>query len=517
MAAAIIAGACRTSEEAQRTPQDNQRGSTTLDESTLGDAVTLNRKAEGFNGLWYMNQPLDNEYRFKYSGGLATYTAKHRPFAVYSREANKTFFTFGGTKRGSHERYDLTSMAERQSPTPGALLHMVSYYDHETGMVGRPTVLLDKLTRDAHDNPVISIDDSGYIWIFSTSHGRSRPSYIHRSREPYDINGFQLVRPTKIEDGEEVPMTNFSYIQPWHLPGQGFVTFVTRYNYPVARTIAFMTSRDGVSWSEWKRIATMDEGHYQISAASDAKAGSAFNMHPKRARPDDEPGLNFRTNLYYVETEDFGRSWQAADGTPLELPLSAIENPALVHDYKSEGLLVYLKDIRYDEAGRPVILYITSRGFESGPEKGPRTWRTAQWTGLEWKIDAITTSDNNYDMGSLYIEDDEWRIIAPTEQGAQPYNPGGEVAMWVGRMSSDGDRQWTKVKQLTSGGPFNHTYVRRPVDARPDFYAFWADGHGRQPSESRLYFAMKDGRVFRLPQQMEGDLARPEQLGAPSR
>ena len=44
------------------------------------------------------------------------------------------------------------------------------------------------------------------------------------------------------------------------------------------------------------------------------------------------------------------------------------------------------------------------------------------------------TSDNNYDMGSLWVEGDgTWHIIAPTETGPQPYNPGGEIAMWTSR------------------------------------------------------------------------------------
>lgn len=57
---------------------------------------------------------------------------------------------------------------------------MVSYYDHRTGMVPRPTVLLDKETDDAHDNPVLAIDGEGYVWVFSNSHGVERPSYIRR-------------------------------------------------------------------------------------------------------------------------------------------------------------------------------------------------------------------------------------------------------------------------------------------------------------------------------------------------
>ena len=77
--------------------------------------------------------------------------------------------------------------------------------------------------------------------------------------------------------------------------------------------------------------------------------------------------------------------------------------------------------------------------------------------------------------------------------------------MWV-RSSARG---WRMELQLTAGSTLNHTYARRPVDARRDFYALWADGHGRQPSESRLYFCDAEGRVFMLPPRMEGELAAP--------
>jgi hypothetical protein len=467
-----------------------------------GAGLTWNVKDTGYRGIWYMNEPLPNEYRFKYSGGLATYCAKHRPFAVYCEKVNKTFFCYGGTSEDSYRKHDLT--AGKAKDSSGVLLHMVSCYDHATGKVPRPTILLDKQTRDAHDNPVIAADDEGFLWIFSTSHGTSRPSYIHRSKKPYNIDEFEKVPATKVENGREVPMTNFSYMQPWFIPGRGFVAFFTRYNYPAPRTACFMTSRDGVHWSEWQRLAAIEEGHYQISVANEHKAGSALNYHPRGK------GLNWRTNLYYLETSDFGRSWHTAGGQDLALPLTEPQNPALVHDYRKEGLLVYLKDIRFDESQRPVILYLTSKGYESGPANDPRTWTTAHWTGRAWEIRPVTTSDNNYDMGSLYLEKEgTWRLIAPTERGPQPYNPGGEIALWT---SHDQGATWKKVRQLTANSPFNHTYVRQPRNAQDGFYAFWADGHGREPSPSALYFCSKTGDVFRLPPQMTGEFADPEKM-----
>jgi len=177
------------------------------------ESATSNEKDDGYRGIWYMNQPLESVYKYKYSGGLGTYCAKHKPFAVYCNKVGKTFFCYGGTTRDSNRQ----------------LIHMVSYYDHKKQMVPRPTILLDKKTSDAHDNPVISVDDEGHIWIFSTSHGTDRPSYIHRSKKPYDIDTFELIEATRLEDGIKVPITNFSYLQAWHLPKQGFVCFFTKY------------------------------------------------------------------------------------------------------------------------------------------------------------------------------------------------------------------------------------------------------------------------------------------------
>lgn len=503
----LLLSSCTSSSADKDGGEASSEGALAL-ETKYPDAELLNRKGDGYLGLWYMNGKLDNEYQFKYSGGLGTYCAKHNPFAIYSEKARKTFFCFGGTTEGSHLRNDLTAKGKDAARLPGVLLHMVAYYDHLTGKVSRPTILLDKYTCDTHDNPIISMDDRGYIWVFSTAHGTLRNSYIHKSEEPYSIDKFVRVGATRLKDGVRVPMDNFSYMQTWSVGGEGFVSFFTSYMKNDLgmgqRTINFMSSKDGADWSKWTRIAAIGEGHYQISAQRNGKAGSAFNYHPPVING--KGGLNYRTNLYYVETADFGKTWKSADGTPLDLPLARPDNAALIHNYEEEGLLVYMKDIDFDQDGNPVILHVTSKGHVSGPESGPRTWCIARWTGSEWVISEITTSDNNYDMGSLYLNDGVWHIIAPTGRGPQAYNPGGEMIMWE---SQDKGQTWKKKKHLTSGSQYNHTYARRPVGVHPDFYALWADGHGREPSESRLYFANVNGDVYQLPKSMKGDTEPP--------
>ena len=106
-------------------------------------------------------------------------------------------------------------------------------------------------------------------------------------------------------------------------------------------------------------------------------------------------------------------------------------------------------------------------------------------------------------MGSLYIEPKgTLKIVAPTEVGPQPGNPGGEIAMWT---SKDAGKTWSMERQMTVESDYNHTYVRRPVNAHPEFFSFWADGHGRKSSPSRLYFSNSEGDVFRMPAKMTDD------------
>src|SRR5688572_13142876 len=135
---------------------------------------------DGYYGIWYYNQSTGDEYKYKYSGGFATYPYQHVPIAIYRKEVDKTFFVYGGT-------------TARTAKDEQVLLHMVSYYDHKTGQVPRPRLLLNKQTYDAHDNPTLQIDDAGYLWIFSSSHGTGRPPYIHRSTKPWMIDAFELI------------------------------------------------------------------------------------------------------------------------------------------------------------------------------------------------------------------------------------------------------------------------------------------------------------------------------------
>ncbi len=427
----------------------------------------------GYRGVWYSIGQA-NDFGPKYSGGLGTYTAKHCPMAIYSEAADKTFFVWGGS----------------EADNPRRLRLMVAYYDHETGEVCRPRIVRDFAqhpTSDAHANPSIALDAAGHVYVFAATRHRV-PGRIFRGTRPHSLDEFEEIDPGYI-----------AYPQPWHVPDRGFLLLHTVYQQN-KRNLYWMTSDDGKTWATGGHLVA--HGHYQISTAAGGVVMTAWNDHPRG-------NVNARTNLHFAMTKDRGQSWTNSEGKVLDLPIRGGDQTAQVRRYLDEDRLVYLKDINLDEAGRPIILYITSADSAAGPQDPPRQWTVAHWTGQAWRFNEIAPAHHNYDVGSIYCESDgSWRLIAPTHQGPQPWATGGEVAMWT---SEDQGRNWRLVRQLTRGSEYNHGYVRRPHNAHEDFYAFWCDGDGLNVSPSRLYFCDRAGNVFRLPEDMKGqNHAKPE-------
>jgi hypothetical protein len=432
--------------------------------------LAQNFTAPGYRGIWFTLGQF-SEYGDKYSGGLGTYTADHIPIAIYSPEVKKTFFIWGGT----------TSADEKH------LLIMISYFDHKTGKVPKPVIVYDKTgINDPHDNGAISIDSDGYIWVFVSGRSRSRPGFIFKSEQPYIIEKFLMLR--------EAEMT---YPQPWWVEGEGFLYLFTKYTK--GRELYWSTSADGKTWAEDKKLAGLG-GHYQVSNITGNKLVSVFNYHPGG-------NVDKRTNIYAVCTEDMGKTWKTIDGRLINTPLSDIHNEALIRDYEAEKKLVYINDLNFDKDGNPVILAIISNDFRPGPGGDPREWTIIHWQNNKWNFHKVCESTHNYDMGSLYIEKNVWKIIGPTEPGPQKYGTGGEIALWISR---DEGVSWERIRSLTEKSIRNHSYVRRPVNAHKDFYSFWADGDADKLSESHLYFSNKKGdRVWELPYIMDADFARP--------
>ena len=459
--------------------------------TVAGDASTSKPKDDGYRGIWFtLGQFSDApygkgswksfwDYGDKYSGGLGTYTAKHVPIAVYAPEVKKTFFCYGGSKKG--QRY---------------LYNMISYYDHEKDRVPRPTIIHDKKgVDDPHDDSTLTIDERGHLWVYVAGRGRTRPGFLYRSVEPYDIDRFELISSDEI-----------CYPQPHVIPDVGIVELFTKYTR--GRELYWNLRKPDGSRGEDQKLAGM-EGQYQTSYHRGRRVITAFNRHPKHA-PDR------RTDLYYLETRDMGETWQTIEGTTISPPLVDPKNPALVKAYSANRRLVYLNSMTLDNEGNPVILVVTSSDHRPGPQGDPRTWEVLHHKGGKWNVHNVTTSTHNYDTGPIWVEaDGTWRIVGPTEPGPQRWGGGGEVAVWTSR---DEGENWVKVRDVTQDSPRNNSYVRKVFNAEPDspFAMLWADGHADKLSVSRLYFANRAGtKVRRLPYDMKDDFATPETIELP--
>lgn len=438
--------------------------------------IVNDEKIDGYRGIWFTLGQLEGRYGDKYAGGFGTYTMKHVPLATYASEVDKTFFTYGGTRK------------EETEETEQDLLVMASYYDHRRNHVPKPTIVEYKEgVIDPHDNGSISIGENGHIWIFVSGRSTERPGYKYRSIEPYSVEAFERI--------SEEEMT---YPQPWYTKDTGFLHFFTKYTD--GRELYWETSDpSGATWSQDRKLAGFG-GHYQTSAVREGTHVTAFNWHPDGV-------VDRRTNLYVLQTDDHGDTWKTMDGTPIETPLTSRDNEALVIDYQAQDRLVYLNELNFDDDGNPIIQYVTSDDFAPGPEGDPRHWHVTHWNGRSWDTNIVTQSDHNYDAGSIYVTEDDWTIIGPTETGPQAYHTGGEMAIW---RSPDEGHIWEKSQQITVNSEHNHTYARRPRDAADPFFVFWADGDASQPSKSRLYFSDSTGEnYYQLPYDMDGKFAKP--------
>jgi len=443
-------------------------------------SILNNQKINGYKGIWFELNQKYPPYGDKYSGGLGTYTAKHIPLAIYRKEVEKTFFVYGGTTR----------------PEDTHLLCMISYYDHKRKVVPEPTVVFDKMgIDDPHDNPSLLIDQNGYLLVFVSGRGNSRPGYKLRSSKPYQIDFF-----------EQVTEEEMTYPQPWYIDGMGMIHLFTKYTG--VRELYFETSLDGFHWTEDTKLAGIIAqgdslgGHYQVSNRFEKKISTFFNRHPE-GHPDK------RTDLYYVQTKDFGKTWTTVDDRIITLPVTEVNHLSRVIDYHSKKKNVYVKDLNFDRSGNPICLYLTSGGHKPGPENAPYEWRITQWNGKEWHTSIVCVSDHNYDMGSLYIEKKQWLVVAPTIGYPEPYATGGEIVFWK---SLDKGKTWFQYKQVTKNSKRNNAYMRRPVNAKNPFYYFWADGDSYQLSKSELYFGNSKGKIWKMPDEMKSPVADPERI-----
>lgn len=437
--------------------------------------LTVSRE-DGYKGQWY--SPARGRLAgVRLGGGLAFCPTESQPVAIYSAAADKTFFVYAGTS------------ASPQQPTEKEPLRvMVSYFDHKTGTVPRPVVLLDG-PADAYGCPALALDATGRLYVFAGFLGTDVPGQVLRSTKPYDISGWD-----KVTDME------FRNPQVWAVPGQGFMLLHTRVVNEQPR-VFFSISPDGLAWSKPVQLTTLGLGDSCISGQSRNKVGIALTYQPEGIASDD------RTNLYYLETSDLGKTWQGFPRRAVGVPLTEVRNPALVNDYGTQWR-VFLRGLTFSQMGNPTVLYIARHTSKAMASQSSRLWTLSRWASRDWETAVTLYSDSDFDGGDMAMDRLTWYMTVPTIAGPQPNAAGGDLVRWK---SQDGGRSWYPLR-LTHDCTLNQNWPRHPVEASPGLDFIWADGNPRKPSGSRIYFADRPGNTYVLPATMKDEVSKPELL-----
>ena len=539
--------------------------------SSLQDfSVTQYKTINGFNGIPFglgQTSQLDInadgvlDEVAKYSGNLATYTAKHSPSAV--RNGSFTYFTYSGevpldgfesdnakigTATAAGCGFLGAQLFKNAQGTAPALGIFVSRYNHVTGRVAKPVLVHMKCTNDPHDNAVINVDADGYIYVLVSGRGEVRGNFIFRSSSPDSIDGFIDFTPAMdnyinhFNDlakaaGRRRPSSGDAYRginypkMFWVDEPNGLSRGYFRLVYTIycgmserdtcQRSRQLYTARMHVDGSEAsiqaiKPLAAY-KGHYAVANGRGRDIVVAFNVHPNNE-------LDDRTNIYYMHSIDGGETWLNARNRELKLPITRPEDldQVVVREHydpqysRAIKHRIYMKDINFVGTGlnkRPTILYVGSISVDHVPSKNADHYLGKErWTGDSWRQSRLTNAvDHNYSSGMLFPEDDEYRVFYPhTDEPNNNALAGGAVAYLDTKATDDATGLPTLITEdvvnpmngnstyLTDLCEFN--YIKSVLNGSPDFVGILSGGNMYQFHRTApLFIVDLYGSVRRLP------------------
>jgi hypothetical protein len=434
---------------------------------TAGASNPVPAPSATYDGISYILPQLFNNVP-KYGGGLATYTEMHRPIAVFDSRANKTFFVYGADDSGFLGIY-------------------MGCFDHESGEVCRPRRVTRKTwVDDPHDNAALLQDPDGYLWVMVSGRANLRPGEVWRSDSPNAIDlGFSRMN-----------IYPFTYPQTWWTPSNGKILVYTRYGVANDHRLIHITLRPEEAGVGRQMIAG---SHYAVTHAVGDHVVLAYSDNPRG-------DIDRRANVSVIQSMDGGRTWYSVDGRKVwDFGVAGLipdgDRRTRVVDTMSHNTLVYLKDVRIDPEGSPVVLFVTSPSADPNDVRRPRCLQLARFDRQrrEWRIEELSCAVlHNYSTG--FLSDDTRTVVFPLGMTTLGIANGAGGELWRGTNGATG---WS-WEQLTFGSCKNNNYVRDVHGGSPGEFEFlWADGHPLERSYSSLYF-WSQGEAVKLPARRSG-------------
>jgi hypothetical protein len=385
------------------------------------------------HGAWFAC--CSSDY-MQYHTPAATYYTCNRPKAVrHVGIHDRTYFVYGDYSRDP----------------------AIRYFDHDTKELS-PAMLPGRtpLPHDAHGNPSILIDDSGYISVFYGTHGH--PIRMRRSLAPESIDEWS---------GEHVIEAYASYPQPFMLDPSTIVLSYRRDDLQHTRSWSYETSTDGgQTWSGYNHLIYVHEAAvYGVSEVGNEDPVRSFHLafNPVDYQTNDYP------NIYYIYSDDGLTTFKTRDGINLGPPPYTLSEADLVFD--SGDFSSHINDLVLDAESNPCILFNVGP-WDADGAPGPGEWRAAKHNGSEWVTSHIAPCDHLFDRGCLVLRQGmPLRAYLPV---ADDGHDGGEILEYS---SHDNGYTWELTDLVTDGSEYSHNYAVNVRNAHPDFETMWSYGN----------------------------------------
>jgi hypothetical protein len=354
----------------------------------------------------------------------------------------------------------------------------ITYYDHERGRWGPVVKIaenpLQEVARgDDHGAAALAVDGEGFLHVFYGSHGT--PQKHARSVRPGEIGEWEVLADVLSQGGEGTKARRHegtagmkvTYPFPMVMGDGSLMLFLRKGVWP---NPWFETSRrhKGTRWTgsgqaaAWRHEGGWSEPRYLIDFLPDGvyaafRQGAGRTVHCTFVHQDvtRKPEWQNRRHCFYMKRDAEG-TWRNVRGEALELPVRfavAMEKCLVLRTDSPRHSNAATLEV--DAEDRPYLLIIEGTapsplaeggGYKTQGIAGEYRHRFAYWTGDEWSISDITTTDWVFDNAGAIDVSDPQRIEVYVVSGgsdATANKRGGNVERW--RMESD--EEGTKARR----------------------------------------------------------------------
>lgn len=329
----------------------------------------------------------------------------------------------------------------------------ITYYDHVTGLVGtRVKIANQPVVGDPHCVPAITIDASGYLYVF---YGMETSAfYMQRSTNPEDITAWDAA--------VTISAANEQYAQPFITQGTNLIVFYRHKvsDSPYIKSWGFNTSTNwGTNWTGFTTVIQFSDPSniYAVSAK-----GSDDSLHLAWANYYYVSATNnVYTNCYYAYSTNLGVNWMKRDGTDIVLPITESTADIVLNTGAEQD---WVNDIVLDPANAPYILNLVGTRTSSVDNRGTYSFKFHKYDS-GWTTTVITTGANHIDDRCAMRCIDASNFRAYLSIDGKTGQDGGEVQEWS---STDGGGTWSELTDITSNSIWDHNEPQTVINCASD-------------------------------------------------